>query len=145
VFLRTLYSVADDAWEEPALEGWTYHDVAAHVSSNEVRLQTRLRCALGEGSAEELAAVNDVERWNKERVNERAKWSVKEIADEFQAGRFETMEVLGRFTGETLGNPVTRGDGSTVAASEFVKLLSRHTSGHAAQLVPASRARRVAV
>jgi uncharacterized protein (TIGR03083 family) len=144
-FLRALYSVADDAWGEPAQEGgWTYHDLAAHVASNEVRLQTRLRSALGEASERELAAVNDVEAWNEKRVEERRGWTVRQIADEFQAGRHGTMEVLSRFTGQTLGNPVIRGDGSTVPASEFVKLLTRHTSTHSAQLVPASRARRVA-
>ena len=67
-------------------------------------MQTRLRSALGEASAEELAAVNDVEAWNEKTVGERRGWSVREIADEFQAGRFGTMEVLARFTGETLGN-----------------------------------------
>jgi Mycothiol maleylpyruvate isomerase N-terminal domain len=143
-YLRALYSVADDAWGEQALsDGWTYHDVAAHVSSNEVRLQTRLRSALGEASEKELAAVNDVEGWNEKTVEERKGLPVREIADEFQAGRFGTMEVLGRFSGETLEKPVTLGDGSTVAASEFVKRLSRHTSVHAGQLVAGSRARRV--
>ncbi|TMB68695.1 MAG: hypothetical protein E6J43_05840 [Chloroflexi bacterium] len=143
-FLRALYSVADDAWEEQALsDGWTYHDVAAHVSSNEVRLQTRLRSALGEASPQELAAVNDIEAWNETTVTERRGRSVRQIANEFEAGRFGTMQVLSRFTGETLGNAVKRGDGSTVPAAEFVKLLSRHTSVHAGQLVPAGRARRV--
>ena len=143
-FLRALYSVADDAWREQALaDGWTYHDVAAHLASNETRLQTRLRSALGEASAEELEAVNDIESWNAGTVKERDGRSVREIADEFQAGRFGTMQVLSRFTGETLANSVTLGDGSTISASEFVKGLSRHTSVHAGQLVPGSRARRV--
>ena len=144
-FLRALYSIAGDAWGEQALsDGWTYHDVAAHLSSNEVRLQTRLRSALGEASSDELAAVNDIEGWNAKTVSERRGRSVREIADEFQAGRFGTMQVLSRFTGETLGNSVRLGDGSTVPAAEFVKRLSRHTSVHAGQLVRASRARRVA-
>jgi hypothetical protein len=144
-YLLALYSVADDAWGEQALsDGWTYHDLAAHVASNEVRLQTRLRSALGDASAEELAAVNDVEGWNEKTVGERKSRSVREIADEFQAGRFGTMEVLGRFTGETLVNLVKLGDGSNVPAAEFVKRLSRHTSVHAGQLVGGSRARRVA-
>ena len=142
-FLRALYSVADDAWGEQALgDGWTYHDVAAHVSSNEVRLQTRLRSALGEASADELAAVNDIEEWNAKQVEERRGLSVKQIADEFQEGRFGTMEVLGRFTGETLEAEVKLAN-DTVPASEFVKGLSRHTSVHAGQLVEGSRARRV--
>ena len=143
-YLLALYSVADDAWGEQELsDGWTYHDVAAHVASNEVRLQTRLRSALGEASADELAAVNDVEGWNEKTVGERKSRSVREIADEFQAGRFGTMEVLGRFTGETLEREVQLADG-TVSASEFVKRLSRHTSVHAGQLAGGSRARRVA-
>jgi Mycothiol maleylpyruvate isomerase N-terminal domain len=144
-YLLALYSVADEAWDEQALsDGWTYHDVAAHVASNEVRLQTRLRSALGEASEEELEVVNDVEGWNAKRVEERRELSVREIADEFQAGRFGTMEVLGRFTGETLEREVRLGDGSTVTAGEFVKRLSRHTSVHAGRLVGGSRARRVA-
>jgi len=143
-FLRAVYSVADEAWEEQALtDGWTYHDVASHISSNETRLQTRLRSALGEASPDELAAVNDIEGWNAKTVAERGSRSVREMADEFQAGRFGTMQVLGRFNGETLGNAVTLGDGSTVPAAEFVKRLSRHTSVHAGQLVAGSRARRV--
>jgi len=142
-FLRALYSIADDAWGEQALsEGWTYHDVAAHLSSNEVRLQTRLRSALGEAAAEELAAVNNIEAWNEKTVNERRGRSVRELADEFQAGRFGTMQVLSRFTGETLGAAVRLAN-ATVPASEFVKGLSRHTSIHAGQLVSGSRARRV--
>jgi len=149
-FLRALYSVADDAWGEQALSdpstslrtgGWTYHDVAAHVASNEVRLQTRLRSALGEASPEELAAVNDVEAWNEQTVRERRGRSVREVADEFQAGRFETMEVLSRFTGETLEAEIQLAAG-TVPAREFVTRFSRHTSAHAGQLVPGSRARR---
>ena len=143
-FLRALYSIADDAWGEQALsDGWTYHDVAAHLSSNEVRLQTRLRSALGEAAAEELVAVNNIEAWNEKTVNERRGRSVRELADEFQAGRFGTMQVLSRFTGETLGTAVRLAN-ATVPASEFVKGLSRHTSIHAGQLVSGSRARRVA-
>ena len=141
-YLRALYSVADDAWGEPAQEGgWTYHDLAAHVSSNELRLQTRLRSALGEASEQELAAVNDIEEWNENTVGERRGRSVREIANEFQAGRFGTMEVLGRLTGESLDADVHLANG-TVPAREFVTGLSRHTSRHAGQLVPGSRARR---
>src|SRR5437867_2183954 len=141
-FLRALYSVADDAWGEQALsDGWTYHDVAAHVSSNEVRLQTRLRSALGEAAPEELAAVNDIEAWNATTVKEHRARSVRELADEFQSGRFGTMQVLSRFTAETLGAAVQLAN-ATVPASEFVKGLSRHTSAHAGQLVAGSRARR---
>src|SRR5436853_385493 len=91
-----------------------------------VRLADSHRPGLGEAAAEELAAVNNIEAWNEKTVNERRGRSVRELADEFQAGRFGTMQVLSRFTGETLGAAVRLAN-ATVPASEFVKGLSRHT------------------
>jgi len=42
-FLWAAYAVADDAWEEesPLCPGWTYHDILAHISSNEMRSTLR--------------------------------------------------------------------------------------------------------
>ncbi len=143
-FLRALYSVADDVWDEesPLCQGWTYHEVAAHVASNETRRQTRLRSALGEAPPAELDAVNDIDGWNASATAERRGRSVRELADEFVAGCDGTMQVLGRFTAQTIGNEVTLGGGGTVPALEFITRVSKHTSRHAGQLVPGSRARR---
>src|SRR3990172_3149823 len=46
--LRALYSVADSAWGEQSRDvpGWTYHDILAHLSSNEARRRTRLLSAI---------------------------------------------------------------------------------------------------
>ena len=42
----------------------------------------------------EVAAVNDIEAWNEKTVKDRRGRSVRELADEFQAGRFGTMVAL---------------------------------------------------
>src|SRR2546425_11650014 len=102
-FLRALYSVEDDAWGEQALsDGWTYHDVAAHLSSNEVRLQTRLRSALGEAAAEELAAVDNIEAWNEKKGNERWSRFGRGVGEEFQGGGFWAIQARCRVMGGKL-------------------------------------------
>jgi hypothetical protein len=144
-FLRAVYQVPDDAWEEesPLTPGWRYHDVLAHVASNEERLQVRCRSAKGEGSAEELAAVNDVEEWNAEAVKARRGRAVRELVDEWQAGKHETLRLLASFEPKHLRGSVTVGSGEKVPVIEFLSRIAAHTSRHAGQLVPGSRARRV--
>ena len=62
-FLRAVYSLAEDAWDEAGPDpGWTYRDTLAHVASNDLRAQTRLRALLGERDDAELAALEDVGR-----------------------------------------------------------------------------------
>jgi uncharacterized damage-inducible protein DinB len=145
-FLRAVYQVADDAWDEesPMTPGWTYHDVLAHIASNEQRLQTRFRSAKGAGSEKELAAVNNVEEWNAGAVKARRGRSMRELVDEWQAGKHETLRILASFEPQHLRGYVTVGSGEKVLLMEFLQRVAAHTSRHAGQLVPGSRARRAA-
>ncbi len=144
MFIRAAYAVADDAWEEesPACPGWTYHDIVAHIASNEVRRETRLRSALGEATQAELDAINDIDGWNAKVVAERKDWPLRRLMDELAAGWRVILEVLSRFKSEDMERPVLLGSGETITANEFVKRISAHTSRHAGQLVPGSRSRR---
>ncbi len=146
MFVRAVYSVADDAWNEEseAAPGWSYHDIAAHIASNEVRRETRLRSALGEANPEELAAINDIDGWNARVVAERREWPLRKLVDELLAGWQGILAVLSRFKAEQLASDIVLGNGQTITADEFMKRMSAHTSRHAGQLVPGSRARRVA-
>ncbi len=146
-FLRAVYSVADDAWDEQSRDapGWTYHDILAHVSSNEGRREARLRSAIGDASQAELAAINDVDAWNDASARERRGRTVRALVDEFQAGWYGILKVLARFKLEDLPRPVTLGSGETIPASEFIDRMAAHTSRHAGQLVPASRRLRFAI
>jgi uncharacterized damage-inducible protein DinB len=142
--LRAAYSVADDAWREESKDdpGWTYHDILSHLSSNEARRRTRLLSALGEADAAELEALNDVDAWNAKAVAERRDWPLRKLIDELLAGWHEILKSLPRFKAEHLRAPVNLGNGRTITAGEFLELMAGHTSRHAGQLVPASRARR---
>ncbi len=144
-FLRAVYSVADDAWgeESPATPEWTYHDVLAHMASNEQRLQTRFRSAIGKASEGELAAVNEVEEWNEAEVKARQDQPMRELVDEWQAGKHETLRVLSSLKPEDLRGQVTIGGGDKVPLMEFLQRSAAHVSRHAGQLVTGSRAKRV--
>ena len=131
-FLRTVYSVADEAWDEQSADpGWTYRDILAHVASNDLRMQTRLRAVLGEGDPAELATLTTTER-NQVTVEERRGRTVPELVDELAGNRHETLRILCRLRTEHL-NP---------QLLATLDILSEHESMHAAQLVSASRSRR---
>ena len=142
--LRAAYSVADEAWsnETGDAPGWTYHDVLAHLSSNEARRRTRLLYALGEADDAAVAAINNVDEWNDASVRARRDWPMRRLIDELVAGWHEILLVLTRFRSEDLGGRVLLGGGQTITADEFLTRMATHTSRHAGQLVAGSRARR---
>ena len=61
--------------------------------------------------------------------------------DELQSGWHSIIRTLSRFRPEHANSDVILGEGKTVSLTEFLRM-SAHTSRHAGQLVPASRARR---
>ncbi len=131
-FLRAVYSVADDAWdEEAAAPGWTYKDLLAHVAANDLRHHTRLRAVLGEGDPPEAATLTTTER-NQVSVEERRGRPGPELVDELAGNRCETLRILSRLRPEHL-NP---------QLLATLDILSEHETRHAAELLPASRARR---
>lgn len=142
--LRAVYSVADGAWTEESkmAPGWTYHDILAHLSSNEARRKTRLLSALGEADAAQLAEISDIDGWNATAVAARRDWPLRRLVDELVLGWHEIRGVLTRFRGEHLSAQVALGSGEAIPAGEFLARMATHTSRHAGQLVPASRARR---
>jgi len=141
--LRAVYSLADDAWDEAGPDpGWTYRDTLAHVASNGLRIQTRLRDLLGQRDEAELEALKDWDGWNLRAVEERRGRPVSELVDELAAGRHETLRLLSRVGLDLLSAPITMSDGSTANVLEYIEMFSGHEAGHAAQFIPASRARR---
>lgn len=139
-FLRAVYSVASDAWNEPAYgeDGWTYKGVLAHMATNEERLQVRFRSAAGKAAQADIDAVNDVDAWNAEKVGPLADAEPSALVDMFQANRNETLETLASLTREDIAGTVKVSGGDEVTLLEFIDRVSNHTSWHAGQLVPAS-------
>jgi hypothetical protein len=146
--LRAIYSVADDAWGEQSatVPGWTYHDILAHLSSNEARRRVRLLSAIVDPAevAEYLDTINDIDAWNEKSVGERRDWPVSKLVDELLVGWYEIRKVLTRFKPEHLRSEVVLGADRRIRATEFLERMAGHTSTHAGQLVPASRSRRFA-
>jgi uncharacterized damage-inducible protein DinB len=140
-FLRAAYSVADDAWDDPAhgkAAGWSYKSVLTHIASNEERLQIRFRSAAGKAAQEELDAVNDIEAWNQAKVSALADAAPSQLVDEFLKGRNDTLEALAQLERPDLDSSVTIAGGESVPLLDFIDRVSNHTSWHAGQLVPAS-------
>jgi uncharacterized damage-inducible protein DinB len=141
--LRAVYSLAEDAWDEDGPDpGWTYRDTLAHVASNGLRIQTRLRALLGQRDEAELEALRDWDGWNRRAVEDRRGRSVSELVDELAASGHETLRLLSRVGPKLLSAPITMSDGSTANVLEYIDMFTGHEAGHAAQLIPASRARR---
>ena len=142
-FLRTVYSIAEDTWEEESgNQGWTYRDILAHVASNDLRIQTRLRTVIGDRDEAALEALNDFDSWNERAVEERRSRSVRQLVDELAANRHETFRLLSHVRPDQLSAPITMSDGSTRNVLEYIDGFTEHESVHAGQLVPASQARR---
>lgn len=141
--LRAIYSVADAAWDAPSpdCEGWTYHDILAHVSSNEARRRVRLLSAIADVGSAEFEAMNEVDEWNEAAVAERKSWTMRQLVDELLAGWFQIQQVMTRLDASSLDAPMTLGPDQQIPASEFMTRMASHTSRHAGQLVSASRAR----
>jgi uncharacterized damage-inducible protein DinB len=143
--LRAIYSVDDQAWEEPSPDpGWTNRDLLAHVASNELRVHVRLRGLLGEATEDETAEVNDVDGWNQRQVEARRHLNVRQLVDEMAANRYQTLLILARLEPGHLRRPVALAGGRDCSLVEYIGMFTGHESVHAGQLVPASRARRFA-
>jgi len=144
--LRAVYSVSDDAWDEGSGNpGWTFRDILAHVASNDLRAQARLRALLDEGDPAQLEALKDVDAWNANAVRERQGRPVRRLVDELVANRYETLKLLSRLEPPHLGVPITFSDGSSATVLDYIDMFSRHDATHAGQLVPASRRARFAL
>jgi len=144
--LRAIYSVANDAWDEPAYAepGWIYRDILAHVATNDLRPQTRLRRVLGDADDEALAALLRTDEWNAERVASLKGKSMHEAVDVMQKNRHDLLDLVARLQREHLTESVMMSDGRTIPISQYLTFIGTHDSNHAAQLIPASSRARVA-
>jgi hypothetical protein len=143
--LRAIYSVADEAWADPAHgegQGWTYKDVLAHVATNDLRPQARMRGVLGQWDAEEQALILKTDEWNEDHVAERRERSVRELIDEMQGNRHDTLVLIAQLGPQHMEQTVKFADGREVPVRDYVGFLGDHDSMHAGQLAAASRARR---
>ena len=101
-------------WSAPAkgYDGWTCHDLMAHLSSTEASLP-----AVAESATQQPrpgAEPFDADRWNRSQVRKRAETDDQELLNEFDMGTTRLVDVLtdmdlnrkvtiGAYPGYTLG------------------------------------------
>lgn len=103
-------------WSAPAdgYEGWTCHDLLAHLSSSEASLAAVAMSSTQEPKAG--AEPFDADRWNRSQVRKRAEKDEQELLNEFDHGTTQLIDVLADMD---LGKPVNVGafPGYTVGAA----------------------------
>lgn len=142
--LRSVYSVADSAWSEPAFgePGWSNKDILAHVASNDLRAHVRLQAVLGERDEAQLDAINQIDRWNQGQVDARSNSTIRDLVDELVAHRHQTLSLIARLEPSHLAVRMRLWDGREATIDQYITMVGEHEARHAGQLVPASRARR---
>jgi mycothiol maleylpyruvate isomerase-like protein len=106
VELASIVRALHGDWSAPAdgYDGWTCHDLLAHLSSTQGSLPTVAASATGEQKSG--AEPFDADRWNRSQVRKRAEKDPQELLDEFDMGTTRLVEVL---TDTDLAKPVTIG------------------------------------
>lgn len=122
-----------EAWEMPVPGGWTRRQALAHLASNDLRVMVRIRAALGEADPAELAAVNDIDGWNREQVRLRAEASVEALLTEYRANRRELVRLLRSLPPDRFDRPVER-DGERIPLAEYLSRIDRHDDEHIEQI-----------
>ncbi len=139
--LRAIYSVADDAWDETAYapHGWTYRQVLAHVATNDLRPQTRLRGILGEGDPAAMESILRTDEWNQESIKPLEGLPLAGVIDTMARNRHELMLLVGRLAPEHLDRVIRFADGREVALRDYIAFIGEHDSVHAGEFVNVSR------
>jgi uncharacterized protein (TIGR03083 family) len=94
VELASIVRALHGDWSAPAAgyDGWTCHDLLAHLSSSEVSLPAVVESATQ--PPREGAEPFDADRWNRSQVRRRADKDPQDLLNEFDAGTTRLVEVL---------------------------------------------------
>ncbi len=114
-------------WSAPATgyDGWTCHDLLAHLSSTEASLP-----AVAESATQPPrlgAEPFDSDRWNRSQIRKRAQTDVQDLLNEFDAGTTRLVDVL---TDIDLSKPVTIGAYPGYSLGDAMAELLEHQQHH---------------
>ena len=94
VELASIVRALHGDWSAPVsgYDGWTCHDLLAHLSSTQASLATVAESSTK--SAPEGATPFDPNRWNASQVRKRAEKDPQELLDEFDMGTTQLVDAL---------------------------------------------------
>jgi hypothetical protein len=127
---------ADPAfWSEPSVvEGWTNHDLLAHLAGgNDQLLQIILRAVTSRRALERGALDPNTDAENEQRVAERRSWTIEALIEELQRDGHEVQELMSRLMNSD--RDVMLAD-STMSLGNFLRIVEheRHDHLHLDQL-----------
>ena len=133
--LLALEPLPDDAFYEPGvMDDWSTADILTHLIAWESELVTALqRIKQGKKPARILAALNDVDGYNKLRFEENKGREIDRIFSDFRGLRVQLEEWLGEFNNRDL-NDTDRFDWSEGHA--LWMLVEGNSFGHEQQHIP---------
>ena len=116
-----------EAWNMRVAGEWTRRQTLAHLATNDVRSLLRIRAALGEARADELAD-NDTDAWNRAQVAARADASVETLLTEYRANRRALVRLLASIPPARIDQLAIDRAGQRVTLAEYVSRIDRHPS-----------------
>ncbi|MEX2246129.1 MAG: DinB family protein [Dehalococcoidia bacterium] len=131
VLRAMLTGMPKDALEAPGAEGWSPHDVVAHLLSIHYAANVqRVRMML---DADDPAIPNVDEHETLETSGMRA-WPLPRLLDEYQSARAEAMGWMCALTGEQLGRTGRHSVAGTITIADVLHHIAYHDLVHTAQI-----------
>jgi uncharacterized protein (TIGR03083 family) len=137
----SLERVHPDAWQRPTTyDGWTAHDLLAHLSSSQKALPRLVESAFTPPVAAAGAEPFDPDRWNASQIRRRRDQPGESLIDEFRQGSSELSIMMEhRVLPEDLARSVPAGAGRGRALGLTLEELLAHQRGHLSDLLQAVR------
>ncbi len=139
--IAELRAVPVEAWHWPSgYEGWTAHDLLAHLSSTQQAIPRLVESAFSETAAGPSEPF-DEDRWNASQVRRRREREAKELIGELGAGAVAlTRSIEERIVaGADLQRPVPAGVGRGRPLGEVLDELLEHQHRHLTDLLESVR------
>jgi len=128
---RQVGSLAGD-WERPtAAEGWSAHDLLAHISSTQGALAATVASAAAGPASSGAGEPFDPDRWNASQVRRRRERSVADLLVEVSEGTAGFEEAL---AAADLSRPATIGSFAGLPLAAALSGLLEHQRAHLADL-----------
>jgi hypothetical protein len=127
VELASIVRALHGDWSAPAdgYDGWTCHDLLAHLSSSEASLGDL--AASSTSPPRPGAEPFDADRWNRSQIRRRVEKSPQDLQNEFDAGTTHLVEVLSEVD---LARKVTIGAYPGYTVAEAMAEMLEHQRNH---------------
>ncbi len=134
--------IGPQGWHQASgYEGWTGHDLLAHLSSSQRALPRVVQSAFAPAPASPPEPF-DPDRWNASQVRRRREKREENLIGEFRQGASELVTMLEKLQPLDLDRPVPAGAGRGRPLGQVAEALLAHQRTHLSDLLKAIDAAR---